>query len=60
MLHSHLHPGAVLGADGFGIAMDHGQWLDKKYDVLNRGWAALPEDQRPEYWRKKLSQTPAA
>lgn len=22
-----VHPGAVLGADGFGIAMDHGQWV---------------------------------
>ncbi|MCC7249377.1 MAG: UDP-3-O-(3-hydroxymyristoyl)glucosamine N-acyltransferase [Lysobacter sp.] len=22
-----IHPGAVLGADGFGIAMDHGRWL---------------------------------
>ena len=22
-----LHPGAVLGADGFGIAMDHGRWI---------------------------------
>jgi UDP-3-O-[3-hydroxymyristoyl] glucosamine N-acyltransferase len=22
-----IHPGAVLGADGFGIAMDHGHWL---------------------------------
>jgi UDP-3-O-[3-hydroxymyristoyl] glucosamine N-acyltransferase len=22
-----VHPGAVLGADGFGIAMDHGRWL---------------------------------
>lgn len=22
-----VHPGAVLGADGFGIAMDQGQWL---------------------------------
>ena len=21
-----IHPGAVLGADGFGIAMDHGRW----------------------------------
>ena len=21
-----IHPGAVLGADGFGIAMDHGHW----------------------------------
>jgi len=21
-----VHPGAVLGADGFGIAMDHGRW----------------------------------
>jgi UDP-3-O-[3-hydroxymyristoyl] glucosamine N-acyltransferase len=22
-----IHPGAVLGADGFGLAMDHGHWL---------------------------------
>ena len=22
-----IHPGAVLGADGFGIAMDHGHWI---------------------------------
>ena len=22
-----VHPGAVLGADGFGIAMDHGRWI---------------------------------
>ena len=22
-----IHPGAVLGADGFGIAMDHGRWI---------------------------------
>lgn len=22
-----IHPGAVLGADGFGLAMDHGRWL---------------------------------
>jgi UDP-3-O-[3-hydroxymyristoyl] glucosamine N-acyltransferase len=22
-----IHPGAVLGADGFGIAMEHGHWL---------------------------------
>jgi len=22
-----VHPGAVLGADGFGIAMDHGHWI---------------------------------
>jgi UDP-3-O-[3-hydroxymyristoyl] glucosamine N-acyltransferase len=23
-----VHPGAVLGADGFGIAMDHGRWTN--------------------------------
>jgi len=23
----HIHPGAVLGADGFGLAMDQGRWL---------------------------------
>ena len=22
-----IHPGAVIGADGFGIAMDHGHWI---------------------------------
>jgi UDP-3-O-[3-hydroxymyristoyl] glucosamine N-acyltransferase len=22
-----IHPGAVLGADGFGLAMEHGRWL---------------------------------
>ncbi len=22
-----IHPGAVLGADGFGLAMDHGHWI---------------------------------
>ncbi len=22
-----IHPGAVIGADGFGIAMDHGHWM---------------------------------
>ena len=42
------------------LVMDNGQWLDKKYDVLNRGWAALPEDRRPPYWREKLKQKPAA
>jgi aminopeptidase len=31
--------------------MDNGLWLDPKYDVLNRGWEALPRDQRPDYWK---------
>ena len=27
----------------------------KDIDVLNDGWAAIPEAQRPPYWRKKLA-----
>ncbi|MFN3828036.1 MAG: aminopeptidase [Micavibrio sp.] len=31
--------------------MDNGQWLDQKYDILNRGWESVPRDQRPDYWK---------
>ncbi|HTK85031.1 MAG TPA: aminopeptidase [Patescibacteria group bacterium] len=31
--------------------MDDGLWLDKAYDVLNRGWKSVPVDERPEYWK---------
>lgn len=42
------------------LVMDDGMWLDTdKYDVLNRGWAAIPKDERPEYWRDYKSQIPA-
>lgn len=33
------------------LVMDNGKWLDPKYDVLNRGWAAIPEENRPDYWK---------
>jgi aminopeptidase len=33
------------------LVMDGGKWLDKKYDVLNRGWAAVPEKDRPARWK---------
>lgn len=33
------------------LVMDNGKWLDKKYDVLNRGWEALPAAKRPA-WAK--------
>ena len=32
--------------------MEDGKFIDPKYDVLNRGWAALPVEQRPDYWKK--------
>ncbi len=31
--------------------MDNGQWIDAQYDVLNRGWEALPRKERPAYWK---------
>lgn len=31
--------------------MENGQWLDAQYDVLNRGWEALPRKERPTYWK---------
>lgn len=33
------------------LIMDHGKFLDPKYDVLNRGWQAVPKDERPDYWK---------
>lgn len=48
--------------DGHLVQKD-GEWVDcpelglnaKEVDVLNRGWAAIPEHQRPKYWREKLA-----
>jgi len=31
--------------------MDNGKWIDPAYDVLNRGWAAVPSAERPAYWQ---------
>jgi aminopeptidase len=31
--------------------MEDGLWLAKDYDVLNRGWKAVPAGERPEYWK---------
>lgn len=42
--------GGRIYVDGRMI-MDDGRFLDKKYDVLNRGWAAVAENKRPPYWR---------
>ncbi len=33
------------------LIMDHGLWLDPQYDILNRGWEAVPENERPAYWK---------
>ncbi len=42
------------------LVMDNGEWLDKsKYDVLNRGWEAIPKDQRPDYWKNYYDPKPA-
>lgn len=31
--------------------MENGLYLDPAYDVFNRGWAAVPRDERPDYWK---------
>lgn len=36
--------------DGRKVMAD-GKWLDPAYDVLNRGWAAVPVSERPEQWK---------
>lgn len=33
------------------LIMDDGKWINPAYDVLNRGWEAVPENERPPYWR---------
>lgn len=33
------------------LVMDKGLWIGKPYDVLNRGWEAIPQSQRPDYWK---------
>ncbi len=39
--------------------MDNGQWLDPQYDVLNRGWEALPKKDRPLYWKNHFDKPKA-
>lgn len=38
-------------ADGAPI-MENGLFTDPALDVINRGWAALPYDERPEQWQE--------
>jgi aminopeptidase len=45
----HGKEGAIL-LDGRAV-MEDGKFIDPKYDVLNRGWAAVPVEERPEHWR---------
>lgn len=33
------------------LIMDHGVFLDKELEILNKGWEAIPPKDRPEYWR---------
>ena len=43
----------------FRLVMDNGEWLDKsKYDVLNRGWEAVPKAERPDYWKNYYDPKP--
>ncbi|GAB5387823.1 MAG: hypothetical protein Alpg2KO_07910 [Alphaproteobacteria bacterium] len=35
--------------------MEDGRFIDAKYDVLNRGWKAVPKAKRPDYWKAKLA-----
>ncbi len=33
------------------VIMENGEFLDPRLDVLNRGWLAIPQEERPEYWQ---------
>ena len=35
--------------------MENGLFLNPTYDVFNRGWAAVPEAERPDYWKNHPS-----
>lgn len=47
MLHG---KGGCIYLDGRKV-MENGQWIGSQYDVLNRGWEALPRKERPAYWK---------
>jgi aminopeptidase len=40
----------IIYLDGRKV-MENGLWIDPQYDVLNRGWAAIPRKDRPAYWK---------
>ncbi|WP_435641282.1 aminopeptidase [Micavibrio aeruginosavorus] len=40
----------IIYLDGRKV-MENGLWIAPQYDVLNRGWAALPRKDRPAYWK---------
>lgn len=42
--------GGTITLDGRAVMKD-GLWIGDAYDVLNRGWAAIPVEQRPKYWQ---------
>jgi hypothetical protein len=47
------------------LIQDNGVWVDEngrpdeKLAVLNKGWDALPEEKRPEWYKKKFPELPA-
>ena len=43
--------GGSIYLDGRKI-MENGFFVDPRLDVLNRGWAAVPNNERPDYWKK--------
>lgn len=45
--------GGKILLDGEAI-MENGLFLGRQFDVLNRGWAAVPINQRPSYWKNFL------
>ncbi len=36
------------------LVMENGLWIGDEFDVLNRGWQAIPFEERPPYWQKKF------
>lgn len=35
------------------LIQDHGEWIGEDFAVLNEGWQALAEEDRPEWWKER-------
>lgn len=36
------------------LVQENGQWLAPELEVLNKGWKAIPEKERPNYWTNRI------
>lgn len=45
--------GGYIALDGKAI-MKEGLWVGNEFDILNKGWQAIPFEERPTYWQEKF------